>query len=63
MILMFICLCNCLRDSQICRAQESGAGNVGEAFKTLGCQPQCGKCVPFIRDMLRSAQAPEAAAN
>jgi bacterioferritin-associated ferredoxin len=21
----------------------------------LGCKPQCGKCVPFVRDLIRKA--------
>jgi bacterioferritin-associated ferredoxin len=22
-------------------------------YRACGCQPQCGKCVPFVREMLR----------
>jgi len=22
-------------------------------YRSLGCEPQCGKCVPFVRQMLR----------
>jgi bacterioferritin-associated ferredoxin len=22
-------------------------------YRACGCQPQCGKCVPFVRQMLR----------
>jgi bacterioferritin-associated ferredoxin len=24
-------------------------------YRACGCEPQCGKCVPFVRQMLRDA--------
>jgi bacterioferritin-associated ferredoxin len=30
-------------------------------YRSLGCEPQCGKCVPYVRQMLRQQTAqPEA---
>ncbi len=57
---MLICLCNALKDSQFRCARQEGACSVAQMFKSLGCQPQCGKCVPYLREALvenNSAQA------
>lgn len=58
---MFVCLCNGLKDSQMCGAIDGGANCVSAVYKSLGCQPQCGKCVPFVREQL--AQRPGAASQ
>jgi len=52
-------MCNALKDSQMCGAIAGGANCVSEVYKSLGCQPQCGKCVPYVREQL--AQRPGAA--
>lgn len=49
---MYICLCNQLKDTHISLAREDGAGTVGEVFRALGCAPQCGKCVPYLRESM-----------
>ena len=56
---MYICLCNALTDREI-RAQCSGAGgSVAMVYRGLGCEPQCGKCVPLVRQMLRDSASAE----
>jgi bacterioferritin-associated ferredoxin len=30
-------------------------------YRSLGCEPQCGKCVPFVRQMLREQMGATAA--
>jgi bacterioferritin-associated ferredoxin len=55
---MYVCLCNALTDRDI-RAQSDGGRSVAMVYQACGCQPQCGKCVPLVRQMLReSAEAP-----
>lgn len=49
---MFICLCNALKDSEMCGVIASGANCVSDVYKSLGCQPQCGQCVPYVREQL-----------
>ena len=49
---MYICLCNALTDRDV-RAHSEGGCSVSMVYKALGCEPQCGKCVPFVRRMLR----------
>ena len=52
---MYICLCNALTDRDV-RAKSTQAGcSVAALYRSLGCEPQCGKCVPFVRQMLREA--------
>ena len=54
---MYICLCNALTDRDV-RANCEDGSSVAMVYRSLGCEPQCGKCVPFVRQMLREA-APE----
>jgi bacterioferritin-associated ferredoxin len=49
---MYICLCNALTDRDV-RANCEDGSSVAMVYRSLGCEPQCGKCVPFVRQMLR----------
>jgi len=49
---MYICLCNALTDRDVRATCESDC-SVSMVYRSLGCEPQCGKCVPFVRQMLR----------
>jgi len=53
---MYICLCNGLTDRDVRANCESGC-SVAMVYRALGCEPQCGKCVPFVRQMLRQQDA------
>ena len=58
---MYICLCNAITDRDV-RAHAGGEGcSVAMVYRALGCEPQCGKCVPFVRQMLRQANSGAAA--
>ena len=57
---MYVCLCNALTDRDLL-PHTSGATSVSMVYRACGCQPQCGKCVPFVRQMLR--QGGEAGAS
>jgi bacterioferritin-associated ferredoxin len=50
---MYVCLCNALTDRDLRPHTASGTGSVSMVYQACGCQPQCGKCVPFVRQMLR----------
>ena len=50
---MYICLCNALTDRDIHRHTAGGGSSVAMVYRACGCRPQCGKCVPFVRQMLR----------
>ena len=50
---MYICLCNALTDRDVRAHSADGGCSVAMVYRALGCEPQCGKCVPFVRQMLR----------
>ncbi|MDB5406252.1 MAG: BFD-like (2Fe-2S)-binding protein [Rhodospirillales bacterium] len=51
---MYICLCNGFTDRQVRSSAETGSASVSQVYKALGCAPKCGKCVPMVREMLKS---------
>jgi bacterioferritin-associated ferredoxin len=59
---MYICLCNGLTDRDL-RGHCAGEGcSVAMVYRALGVTPQCGKCVGFVRQMLRPSAEPQPAA-
>ena len=51
---MIICICNAIREKELNGVVAQGAASVCEAFAKMGCRPMCGKCVPEVRDVIRS---------
>lgn len=49
---MYVCLCNALTDRDV-RPHLDGGCSVSMVYQACGCRPQCGKCVPYVRQMLR----------
>jgi len=49
---MYVCLCNALTGRQIVQALTTGARSSSSVYRSLGCRPQCGKCVPTVRQMV-----------
>jgi bacterioferritin-associated ferredoxin len=54
---MYVCLCNALTDRDLRPHTASGSCSVAMVYQACGCRPQCGKCVPFVREMLREGEA------
>jgi bacterioferritin-associated ferredoxin len=50
---MYVCLCNGLTDRDLRPHTLGGRCSVSMVYQACGCRPQCGKCVPFVRQMLR----------
>jgi bacterioferritin-associated ferredoxin len=50
---MYVCLCNALTDRDVRAHTTDGTASVSMVYRACGCQPQCGKCVPMVREMLR----------
>ena len=57
MILMYICICNAIKDKHIDSIVTEGASCAGDVFERMGCKPVCGKCIPEIKDSLQGARA------
>jgi bacterioferritin-associated ferredoxin len=58
---MYVCNCNGLTKRQVRQAIENQPGDVMAVYRYHECQPQCGRCVPEIREMLDEARETEAA--
>lgn len=58
---MYVCNCNGLTEKQIRKAIENQPGDAMAVYGYYDCQPQCGRCVPEIREMLVEARESEAA--
>jgi bacterioferritin-associated ferredoxin len=52
---MYVCLCNGITDSALRACADNGECSVVQAYRALGCEPQCCKCLPFARQVLRQA--------
>ena len=60
---MYVCLCNGLRDRDLRPHISGGSCSVSMVYQACGCRPQCGKCVPFVRQMLREGNEDVTAAQ
>ncbi len=55
---MYVCLCNGFTDRDVRRCMKACENSVADVYRSLGCAPRCGKCVPLVRDMVKSALSP-----
>ena len=49
---MIICLCNNISEKEIDEAISRGSSKVADVYEALGCKPQCGSCMDYIKDMI-----------
>ena len=49
---MIICLCNNISEKEIEDAIERGSTKATDVYDALGCKPQCGSCMDFIKDKI-----------
>jgi bacterioferritin-associated ferredoxin len=54
---MYVCNCNGLRESCVENAVACGARTAGAVYKAHGCNPQCGKCVPEMRQLVKELRS------
>jgi bacterioferritin-associated ferredoxin len=54
---MIVCLCNALRERDIREQARGGARCEREAYRRLGCRPQCGQCLTFARQLVQAETA------
>jgi bacterioferritin-associated ferredoxin len=50
---MYVCLCNALTDCELRAHATAQTCSVEMVYRALGVEPLCGKCVPFVRQMLQ----------
>ena len=53
---MYVCLCNALTDRDLAPHVNGGGCSVAMVYRACGCRPQCGKCVAYVRQMLRDGE-------
>ena len=49
---MIICLCNNITEKEIEDAIERGSNKASDVHDALGCKPQCGSCMDYIKDKI-----------
>lgn len=50
---MYVCLCNRITDRDVRLCAEAECPTVSSVYRSLGGKPRCGKCVPYLRQMIR----------
>lgn len=53
---MYVCICHALTDHDVKSAETKGATDEKEVFCLYGVNPQCGRCIPFMRGILNSPE-------
>jgi bacterioferritin-associated ferredoxin len=49
---MIVCVCNAIREDELRAAARQGAPCPRTAYKALGCDPQCGTCLPCAKEII-----------
>jgi bacterioferritin-associated ferredoxin len=50
---MYVCLCNAITDREFRAHVTDENFTVSNVYRSLGTKPRCGKCVPYVRQLLR----------
>jgi bacterioferritin-associated ferredoxin len=50
---MYVCLCNGFTDRQVQNVVPIAGSSAARVFRALGVRPQCGKCVPMVKEIVR----------
>jgi len=50
---MYVCLCNAITDYDIRAHAVDENCTVSAVYRSLGTKPRCGKCVPYVRQLLQ----------
>jgi bacterioferritin-associated ferredoxin len=51
-IVMIVCVCNAIRETQVRQAARDGASCPTSAYRCYGAKPRCGQCFSFARDII-----------
>jgi bacterioferritin-associated ferredoxin len=50
---MYVCLCNAITDRDFRAHAADESCTVATVYRSIGTKPKCGKCVPYVRQLLR----------
>jgi bacterioferritin-associated ferredoxin len=58
---MIVCSCNVITDAQLIATLDLPADAApktpGQAYRCLGCNPCCGRCLPLVNEIIRQARS------
>ncbi|HXH03454.1 MAG TPA: bacterioferritin-associated ferredoxin [Candidatus Competibacteraceae bacterium] len=60
---MYVCVCKAVTDRQIREAVRDGADSMRALRRELGVCSGCGKCAPYVRELLDETLAEAALTN
>jgi bacterioferritin-associated ferredoxin len=49
---MIVCVCNALTETEVREAARKGAHTPEAAYESLGCEPQCGCCLDYAKEII-----------
>jgi len=50
---MYVCLCNMITDREFRVHAAQDDCTVSMVYRSLGTQPRCGKCVPYVKQLVQ----------
>ena len=53
---MIVCSCNLIRENDIRAAARRGAKDAEEAYRSMGCEFQCGGCEDLADEIVRDTR-------
>jgi len=54
---MYVCICNAIRDKTLREAALRVHGDVEAVYAALGCEAQCGQCLPDAEAILKEERS------
>ena len=54
---MIVCVCNAICEDEVRAAVRAGAPCPRSAYAHLGCEVQCGTCIPFASEIIDEERA------
>jgi len=54
---MIVCICNAIREDDVKAAARRGCPCPDSAFRSLGCEFQCGSCRDHAEDLILTERA------
>ena len=54
---MIVCSCNAIREDELRHAVRGGAKCAESAYRSLGCQFECGSCEDYAKEVVEDESA------
>lgn len=54
---MIVCVCNAIREDELRAAARQGTPCPRTAYRSLGCDVQCGTCLPCAKEVIDEERA------